>query len=105
MMRLLSVFLIVFTSHKSPLTLILNLSLLEGVFQIELKVGNVLPLYKTDDMLFNNYRPVSLLSVLSKVFQQMVYLISLYQNNTFVRKLIWIPKATFNIQGSYGITR
>ena len=45
--------------------LILNLSLLEGVFPSELKVANVLLLYQAgDDMLFNNYRPVSLLTVL-----------------------------------------
>ena len=54
---------------NGPLTHILNLSLLEGVFPSELKVANALPLYKADgDMLFNNYRPVSLLSVLSKFF-------------------------------------
>ena len=40
------------------------------VFPNELKVANVLPLYKADDdMLFNNYRSVSLFSVLSKVFE------------------------------------
>ena len=56
---------------NDPLTHILNLSLLEGVFPSELKVANVLPLYKVDDdMLFNNYRPVSLLSVLSKICVQ-----------------------------------
>ena len=59
---------------RSPLTHILNLSLLEGVFPNELKIANVLPLYKADDdMLFNNYRPVSVLSVLSKVFERIMY--------------------------------
>ena len=47
-----------------------NLSLTEGLFPAELKIANVLPLYKADDnMVFNNYRPVSLLCILSKVFE------------------------------------
>ena len=51
-----------------PLAYICNLSLNQGVFPSELKTANVLPLYKADDpFLFNNYRPVSLLNVLSKV--------------------------------------
>ena len=74
---------------NGPLTHILNLSLLEGVFPSELKVANVLPLYKADDdMLFNNYRPVSLLSVLSKVFERIMYnrLISFLENNKILFK-------------------
>ena len=51
-----------------------NLSLLQGVFPSELKMANVLPLYKaSDSMSFNNYRPVSLLSTLSKVFEKIMY--------------------------------
>ena len=68
---------------------LIYLTLLEGVFPSELKVANVLPLYKADDdMLFNNYRPVSLLSVLSKVFERIVYnrLISILENNKILFK-------------------
>ena len=62
------------SSIKTPLTHILNLSLSEGVFPEELKIANVIPLFKADDpMLFNNYRPVSLLCVLSKVFEKIMY--------------------------------
>ena len=44
----------------TPLTYICNLSLQEGVFPDELKIANVIPLFKNDDPeLFNNYRPVS----------------------------------------------
>ena len=51
-----------------------NLSLEQGVFPKELKLANVLPLYKSDDpLMFNNYRPVSLLCVLSKVFESIMY--------------------------------
>ena len=53
-----------------PLTHLCNLSLTQGGFPEQLKIANVISLYKTDDsMLFNNYRPVSLLCVLSKFFE------------------------------------
>ena len=58
----------------TPLTYITNLSLTEGVFPCELKIAQVLPLYKNNDpMLFNNYRPVSLLPFFSKVFERLMY--------------------------------
>ena len=61
-------------SVKDPLVHILNLSLSQGIFPSELKIANVLPLYKADDpMHFNNYRPVSLLNILSKVFEKNMY--------------------------------
>ena len=57
----------------TPLKFITNLSLTEGVFPCKLKIAPVLPLYKnTDSMLFNNYRPISLLPF-SKVFERLVY--------------------------------
>ena len=56
------------------LAYICNLSLKQGVFPTELKIANVLPLYKSDDpFCFNNYRPVSLLCVLSKLFEKIMY--------------------------------
>ena len=59
---------------KHSLLYILNLSLLHGVFPNELKIAKVLPLFKSDDpMKFNNYRPVSLLSILSKIFEKAMY--------------------------------
>ena len=57
-----------------PLSHICNLSLPEGVLPNQLKMANVIPLYKSEDpMLFNHYRPVSLLCVLSKVFEKIMY--------------------------------
>ena len=57
-----------------PLSYICNLSLTEGIFPDQLKLANVIPLYKSDDpMLFNHYRPVSLLCVLSKIFEKVMY--------------------------------
>ena len=43
-------------------------------FPDELKIANVIPLYKADDrMYFNNYRSISLLCILSKVFEKVMY--------------------------------
>ena len=61
-------------SIVDPLTHICNMSLTEGVFPDTLKVANVILLYKSDDpMCFNHYRPVSLLCILSKVFEKIMY--------------------------------
>ena len=57
-----------------PLTHILNLSAMYGVFPSELKLAKVIPLYKANDpMVFYNYRPVSVLPVFSKIFERIVY--------------------------------
>ena len=57
-----------------PPAFICNQSLTEGVFPEQLKLANVIPLYKADDpMLFNHYRPVSLFCILSKVFEKVMY--------------------------------
>ena len=57
-----------------PLAHICNLSLTEGIFPHQLKIANVIPIYKSDDpMLFNHYRPVSMLCILSKVFEKIMY--------------------------------
>ena len=54
-----------------PLVYICNLSLSDGIFPNELKLTNMLPLFKADDpFVFSNYRPVSLLCILSKVCEK-----------------------------------
>ena len=53
-----------------PLVFILNMSLSQGIFQTELKTANVLTLFKADD---SNYRPVSILCMLWKVFEKVMY--------------------------------
>ena len=57
-----------------PLTYITNLSLIQGIFPDELKKAKIIPLYKSNDpMLFNNYRPISLLPLFSKVLERIMY--------------------------------
>ena len=59
---------------KTPLTHIYNRSFETGIFPSELKVANVVPIFKSgDEMLFSNYRPVSVLPVFSKVLERLMY--------------------------------
>ena len=59
---------------RDPLCYLCNKSLQTGIFPAQLKIANVLPLYKAEDPFqFNNYRPVSLLCILSKVFEKIMY--------------------------------
>ena len=57
-----------------PLCKLFNLSLTKQIFPNEWKTANVVPVFKKDDpQKVNNYRPISLLSVVSKVFEKCVY--------------------------------
>ena len=50
-----------------------------------MKIANVIPLNKTDDpMRFNNYRPVSLLSIFSKIFER-----AMCKRLTYFHKMIY----------------
>ena len=57
-----------------PLTHVCNLSLTQGYFPQELKLAKIIPLYKGNDpSYFNNYCPISSLSVFSKVMEKVMY--------------------------------
>ena len=57
-----------------PLMHIFNLSLTTGVFPTELKIARVIPLFKGGDPhVFFNYRPVSVLLILSKILERLIY--------------------------------
>ena len=69
-----SILKLVLPSICSPLTHICNLSLQEGTVPDEMKKAYVLPLFKSGDPeILNNYRPVSVLCSLSKVFEKVMY--------------------------------
>ena len=59
---------------KGPLCVIFNKSLSSGVFPDLMKVAKVIPLHKTGETnVLDNYRPISLLPVISKVLERIVY--------------------------------
>ena len=57
-----------------PLTVIINQSFKQGIFPDLLKIAKVTPLYKkNEDYKFSNYRPISILPSLSKVFEKCMH--------------------------------
>ena len=57
-----------------PLTHIINRSLCTGIFPDRLKIAKVIPLFtKSDQHVLDNYLPISLLPVISKVFEKIVF--------------------------------
>ena len=55
------------------ITLIINQSIKSGIFPDILKIAKVTPIYKKDDKKFiKNYRPISVLPVISKVFETVI---------------------------------
>ena len=53
---------------------IINLSLSSGVFPDRLKITKIIPIFKSDNAsLAQNYRPISILPVFSKIFERAVY--------------------------------
>ena len=62
----------------SPLTYVCNLSITQGRFPSELKLARVIPLFKSESpTVYTNYRPVSVLTCFSKIFEKLMYLIRL----------------------------
>ena len=72
-----------------PLTHIFNLSLSTGGFPDELKIARIIPLFKSGDpQNFSNYRPVSVLPILSKILERLMYtrlLDYIVSNNIFYK--------------------
>ena len=59
---------------STPLSLLINQSLCTGIFPEKLKVAQIRPIFKKgDESMVGNYRPVSILPALSKVFEKVVF--------------------------------
>lgn len=60
-------------SFVTPLTYLFNQSLIDGQFTEILKIGIITPIYKNGDKTnITNYRPVCILSTISKIFEKCV---------------------------------
>ena len=56
------------------LTLIINQCLTTGIFPDKQKIGKIIPVYKKgNNKLTNNYRPISLLPSISRIFETAIY--------------------------------
>ena len=88
-----------------PLVFLTNLSFTDGIFPDELKIAKVCPLYKANDpTLFNNYRPISLLTIFSKIYERLMYnrLLTFLKKNAILYKYstnIWFSGQPLNIYG------
>ena len=61
-------------SFVTPLTYLINTSFSEGIFPSELKLARVVPIFKAGDPTeITNYRPISVLTLFSKVFEKIMY--------------------------------
>jgi hypothetical protein len=59
----------------TPLTCIINLSIKSSIIPAELKCARVVPIYKKNLKTYEgNYRPVSVLSIVSKILERVVYI-------------------------------
>lgn len=59
---------------SAPLTHIINLCFEKGIFPKELKISEVRPIYKKGDKsLPQNYRPIAILSNISKIFEKIIH--------------------------------
>ena len=58
---------------KTPITKLVNLSIIEAVFPSKAKIAAVLPIFNSAERLLKkNYRPVSILTTFSKVFETVI---------------------------------
>ena len=62
------------TELLTPLTLVFNQSLQQGRFPDAMKIAEIIPLYKGKERdIESNYRPISLLTTMSKILEKIVY--------------------------------
>ena len=57
-----------------PLKEIINLSFATGIYPTQLKLAKVIPTFKNkgDPLMFSNYRPISLTSLIMKVYERVI---------------------------------
>ena len=61
-------------AYISPLTYLINRSIIDGIFPDELKIAKVIPIFKSGDKtMISNYRPISVLSYFKKISEKVMY--------------------------------
>ena len=82
-------------SILTPLWHIFNLSLKNGIFPNDMKLAEIIPLYKKGEKTFmENYRPILLLITISKILEKCVYK-RLYG---FLEKIIYYTKSNMALE-------
>jgi hypothetical protein len=74
-------------SITQSITRLFNLSFAAGIFPTSWKLANVVPIYKkAEDYFTSNYRPISLLSILAKIFERVAfkYLFNYFRDNFMI---------------------
>ena len=60
---------------SKPLTLIINQMITTGIFFDSLKIAKIIPIYKKEEPTdLSNYRPISLLPTISKIFERIIHI-------------------------------
>lgn len=88
---------------SEPLVKLINLSLSTATFPDKLKIAKVIPIYKTGDRdFFTNYRPISLLTNISKFFEKFMYnrLIEFIENVIFYTVVNLVFVKSLNLNGA-----
>ena len=85
-----------------PIAKLVNMSFEQGVFPTAMKIAKVIPIYKGKSKeLFTNYRPISLLSNVSKVLEKVMHK-RLYafmeKHQMLYRNPIWVSSQTFDVR-------
>ena len=88
-----------FTLYLPILEHLFNAALLQGVFPDALKIARVIPLFKSNNtMLINNYRPVSVLPLFSKILEKLMY----NRLMSFIKKCEILYNLQFGFREKYG---
>ena len=85
---------------SKPLAKIMNQSIETGIFPSKLKQAKITPIYKTGDELeCGNYRPISLLSNINRLFEKLMFLQSqsLYYDARYIMLItVWISSKSLH---------
>ena len=86
----------------SVLCALINKSFDQGYFPSSLKIARVIPLHKGGDKrLVNNYRPISILPTISKIFEKIVYI----QTYSFLEKYHILSPNQFGFRSNKSTTK